>query len=220
MLGTIGIAARNEYKPGLGTFLAAATAVGGTSDEDRLVPFSSPGSNPLDAMSAWSRKADAAHGEALGFQERLVTFLWNLQPLPSELVPLKPLGRDLTEVMGIVGGLTGLPTPCLAELYYAFNHWGALLGILFGAACARFDTLAIIRPGVTSSICLVLCLASIPVSLHSPTRAVTRFMLYACLLYLATSVNSWVVRRKTFLLHPTRGESALASRHRYSPSAQ
>jgi hypothetical protein len=177
-LGNVGLSERGSYYPGLGNFLDSALKANNLSTDNSM--FISPTTirNPLDAMGPWTRKAEASDFEKASFIKMGPRFFWNLNPFPSELVPLAPLGRDLAEIMGTYG-FTGLTTPALAEVYYAFGIWGFLFMLPLGAAYAWFERLTYLKPGVISSICFTICFISFPVGLHSSMRPMTRPLVYS-----------------------------------------
>lgn len=182
-LGGIGRNYRQTYYPGLGNFLSAT--VYGTPEEisDGSDPIVTANINPLSAIDAWTLKASLVETDrAEGWNDAML-LTWNLHPFPSLIVPTAQIGQDLTEVMGTVG-FSGVTTPALAELYYAFGWYGFLLMFPVGMVYAWFDGMLRREPSVIAFICLVLCFASFPVGLHNGVRAMSRLPIYALLLYL------------------------------------
>lgn len=178
-LGSVGLNERGMYSPGLGSFLQAVWTPSNNGDgAPTTMLFTTPNSNPLDAMAAWTRKTQTRHQDMPSIGDMILPFLWNLNPLPSEIFPLAKIGESLSTVMGTVGS-TGLTTPALAEIYYVFGYPGSIVMAIFGAICAWFEKLTITRPGPISSIGLLLTFVSFPIGLHSSTRAMTRPVLYA-----------------------------------------
>lgn len=183
-LGSVGLYGRRDYKPGLGNFVAAAAnpprAQVHGHGEQRV--FFLAGSNPLDGMAAWTLKADAAARERPRALESGAILFWNMNPLPSEIVPLLPMGKSLNEIMGTDGHF-GLSVPALAEFYYPFGYAGCLLLIPLGMIYAWFERLAIRQPGVISLVCLLMCFVSVPLGVQQNARTFTRPILYALVLY-------------------------------------
>lgn len=192
-LGSVGFNERAMYGSGLATFLQAATTSSIQGDPDKAAIFVTADSNPLDAMAAWTRKTQTMYSDDPSGLDMAPLFFWNLNPLPSELVPLARIGEDLAVIMGTVGAAYGLTTPALAEVYYVFGYAGCLLIAVFGAICAWFEKQTIIRPGAISSICLLLTFSALPLGLHSTMRHMTRPVLYA---YVLWWVASYVNRRR------------------------
>ena len=179
-LGSVGSHERHN-NPGIANFTKAAFGVGEKSALTSGVEESIPFINPLDAMPAFTRKAEQRLLEPSPLFTVVGKFFWNLNPLPSEIVPLYPLGRGLADVMGTLG-YVGLTTPAFAEAYYVFGLAGVGIVALLGAALAWFERLTVIRPGVVSSIAVTLVFMSVAVGLHSSMRAMTRPMVYATFL--------------------------------------
>lgn len=182
-LGKIGVEYRGDFPPGVGSFIQAAVHTpekpSGNSGE-LAVP--DPESNPIDALAPWTRKAEARQYEYPGLWESFRTIVWNMNPFPSEIVPVRPLGSDLREIMRLPN--VGITTPALAELFFGLSFWGSGFGVLIGICMAFFEFQAMENKSVMSSFCVLLCFISIPIGLHSSLRAMTRPMLYAFLLLL------------------------------------
>lgn len=185
-LSSVGYHAR-QNNPGIANFARAAIGSGGesalTSDAEERVAIK----NPLDAMAPFTRKAEQRLLEPPPLLTTGGKFFWNLNPLPSEIVPIYPLGRGLSEVMGTYGHV-GLTTPAFAEAYYVFGLLGVGVVALLGAALGWFDRLTVVRPGVVSSIAMTLVFMSLAVGLHSSMRAMTRPMVYATFLVVIASL--------------------------------
>lgn len=187
-LGTVGLTGRNETNPGIGNYLDIAVSIFFSSEERpiRNVMLGSGNMNPLDAMAPWTRKASTMKDGPrydLGF-----AYLWNINPLPSEFVPVIPLGESLSEVLGTVGH-TGITTPSLAETYYVFGWYGAVVGYLFGLFLSWIDCVSRKSKGLIGEIMILLGFISLPIGLHSSVRAFTRPLEYAAILYF--SANLW-----------------------------
>jgi hypothetical protein len=167
---------------GLGYYLNSAVSFDPTAQGWGGYANSIPGANMLDAMAAWTRKTSLISVEGGGTVEMAANFLWNLSPVPSELLPLRPVGRDLAEVMGTWGS-SGITTPALADTYYAFGSWGCLGFVLLGALFAYFEKVASVRGGIVAHVCVLFCLAGLLTGLHASARGLTRPVLYACIIY-------------------------------------
>lgn len=193
-LGSVGLNERSRH-PGLGNFLDALLAHQIIVPERNKSIIPGPEKNSLDAIAPWTRKALAAVLEEPRIEVMGPRFLWNLQPFPSEFLPLAPLGRGLGEIMGTIGSSSNITTPALAELYYVFGMWGVLFMIPFGGIFSFFDRQTVSKPGLISTICLLLCFISLPIGLHSSMRAMTRPLLYALVIHFL-SKNSFRPRLK------------------------
>jgi hypothetical protein len=188
-LGQIGLNERGNYYPGVGNFLAAVI-----SDESdlqrhhriRALPFG-PADNPLEAVSAWTRKAQQRKLDDPDGLASLISVLWHLNPVPSEFTGLPPIGRDLAKVMGTFGS-TGLTSPLLADLFYAFGYLGSVFMLLIGAVCGWFEKQARTSPGLDYEIGVVLCLIGLGIGSQLGLRAATRPLFYALVLV-------WITRK-------------------------
>ncbi|KAB2888858.1 MAG: hypothetical protein F9K32_14935 [Desulfobulbaceae bacterium] len=189
-LGSVGLHHRSYYSPGLYNFIKAVEEYEFISTKNEVRVLIGPGDNPLDAMAPWTRKTlsrEQEESNSVSF-DLISRLLWNLQPFPSEIVPVKSIGRDLSEVMGTWGQFR-ITTPAMAELYYVFGMPGALLFILLGRMFLFFDKRFFIQPDVSTTVCLLLCFVSLPVGLHSGMRAMTRPLLYALVIYFIVHKN-------------------------------
>jgi hypothetical protein len=184
-LGSVGLNARGGNYPGLGNFLDAVFAESDSEKEESAIFIPDSMRNSLEAMAPWTRKAEAAELEGATVTVMGPRFIWNLNPLPSEFVPLAPLGQGLAKIMGTYGSV-GLTTPAFAELYYAFGLFGFLFMIPMGAVYSWFERLTSLKPGAVSSICFIICFISFPLGLHSTMRAMTRPLLYAFVFIIAS----------------------------------
>jgi len=179
--GFVGYHARGLSNPGVGNYLQAAGTpnewIGVAQRSDRSVSR-----NSLDAMAAWTRKVWTRGDEEAGPLELALTWTLDLNPLPSEVVRVRPVGKDLSVVMGTFGNV-GLTTPAFAELYYAFYRWGAILMIPLGALLSFFDRLPQRLAGAPGVACWALAALCFPLGLHSGDRTMTRPLLYGVVLY-------------------------------------
>ncbi|MBK6741980.1 MAG: hypothetical protein IPG66_03005 [Hydrogenophilales bacterium] len=185
-LGSIGYHERGG-NPGIANFIQAAISpkdvIGYASDTEEDNFFV----NPLDAMAPFTRKAEQRELEPPPIIATSAAFFWNLNPLPSEIVPILPLGRGLSDVME-TDGYVGLTTPAFAEAFYVFGLMGVVVVALIGAILGWFDRLTVVNPSVLTSITITLVFMSLAVGLHSSMRAMTRPMLYAAVLILITKL--------------------------------
>jgi hypothetical protein len=206
-LGTTGLRCRQDHNPGLGNFLAVV--VGGNGQEvvnTTEKPLLTANANPLSATEAWTLKASlTASDRAEGWGDARCV-LWNLHPLPSVILPVGQIGPDLTEVMDTVG-VSGVTTPALGEIFYAFDHCGILLMIPLGGLYGWFESLSRRKPTVITFACLVLCFASFPLGLHNGVRAMSRLPLYALLIYAASCKLTTQKQRAAPLRQPRQGRS-------------
>jgi hypothetical protein len=111
-----------------------------------------------------------------------ITWTLDLNPLPSEIVHVSPVGKDLSVVMGTIGHV-GLTTPAFAETYYAFYRWAAILTIPLGMLLSFFDRLPRRLTGAPGVVCWALAALCFPLGLHSGCRTMTRPLLYGAVLY-------------------------------------
>ena len=180
VMGLIGLYGRSKHPVGLGGYLDAIAhfdelGIGGGDGTERV-------RNPIDAMAAWTRRADTRRDEPSGTVDLMLTWGLNLHPLPSELLPMPSVGVPLRLVMGR-GDSVGLTTPAFGELYYAFGRWGALWLLGVGYLFAFFERLPKTLPGGLGLACWGLALTSLPIGLHNGGRAMTRPLFYGIVLY-------------------------------------
>lgn len=210
-LGTIGYNGRGSFTPGVGNYLEAAfnsdnwPALG---QEDN----SSKSSNTLDAMAPWTRKVQDRELDNSDQLDLLVDWLINLNPLPSELVPVPPVGRDLAEVMG-TWGQVGLTTPAFAEIYYVFGRWGAIVVLLLGVVIAFFERLPRKLPGGEGLAIWAVAFLSFPLGLHSGCRAMTRPLVYGLILVFIVKYVSNLNKRKSSLADAPADRSIISTRN-------
>ncbi len=178
-LGSVAYSSRSQYHPGLGNFLKAATGRHASVEEpDGIAQALAGETNPLDAMSAWTLKASLVDSEQPTFSEEGIAALLVLQPLPSFLLPTRPIGPSLNEVRGLDDTI-GLTTPALAEAYYAFGVWGVWVMVPLGLGAGWLDRQFRHRPGLVAWFSVVLYFASFPLGLHNGLRAASRLPIYA-----------------------------------------
>jgi hypothetical protein len=192
-LGNVGYHQRGLYKPGIESFLNAAV-VGGRAAS---VPSSAaiiidPNMNTLDAVAPFTRRVEARYAsrETPGL-DFLGVFLLNINPAPSGLLDPGSIGVDLATYMRTTGS-TGLTSPALADVYYAFGYAGLIVLAILGTVLGFFDLYAVRRPGLTSNLAILLAVIGTGVSLHSGIRAWTRPLFYAALMILIV----WYLTRK------------------------
>ena len=193
-MGDTGYTARRAYPhSGLGHYVEAfADRVGLSRDEGADEPPLTPADNPLDAMAPWTLKARSYDQERPARLDMVLSFLWNLQPLPSEFVPLRKIGDDLTVVAGTEGS-AGITTPTLAECFFAFGWWGLFFLLPIGVIAAHVERIAWARKDVTGVVALVFACLAFLVGLHAGARAFTRPFLYG---YLVVWVGTYLRRAR------------------------
>jgi hypothetical protein len=190
-LGSVGLNYRHwgGGLQGVGNFLVAA----GYSLTQLPGPGGGQGAslvsmvNPLDSVAAFTRivELDSNHRYALSMPFKL---LWNLNPLPSELVPLFEIGEGLASAMGTWGNYD-LTTPALAELWRVFGYWGSLGMLIVGMLCGWCEKRAVMQPSLLSLLNVLLFFAAFPVGLHSSLRPMTRPFVYGAALMLAARLR-------------------------------
>lgn len=185
-MGSVGLEYRGMFRPGVGNYLVAVTdaLLGITGGGARSYEFSTGFVNPLDATAAFTRVVElgAPHEDHLS---TVFKFFWNLNPLPSEFVPLFPIGEDLASAMG-TWGRSGLTTPAFGELYRVFGYWGTLGMLVVGMLCGWCERRAVVRPSMLSSLNVLLFFAAFPLGLHSAMRAMTRPFVYGAVMLFAS----------------------------------
>ena len=204
-LGWVGYAQRGSYTPGLGTFSEAALPSNLLTASAAMTKQKSPQFNLLDAMPAWTRVAlDKSGTTGDGFSLAL-NWLSRLSPIPSQILPLAHVGTNLSATMG-TWGKVGITTPTFAEIYYVFGVWGFLLMLPFGALFAFFDSLPRRMPGIVAYACWLLAMISLVTTLTGTTRAMTRPLLYALVLYVANRLYESHRRAELAMIpmHPLR----------------
>jgi len=167
-----------------------------------------PDQNFLNFMGAWTRKAEQREADEPSLLPSMLTFVWNLQPLPSEIAGLRPLGQNLSEVMGTVGSNTAITTPALAEVYYLFGFGGAVVYVCIGWMFAWLDWVSR-RSHILLGVTLTFCgISAAAVGLHSGIRAMTRPFVYAfALIITARIVRSGVLPRSRVSRDFGRGQN-------------
>jgi hypothetical protein len=191
-LGQIGYYERGNYYPGLASFTHALLFSSSIKEQDdNQTFFLDASSNPLNSIDPWTLKVYMKSVENPELLNTALSFLWNQNPLPSELVPLNKIGAGLAEVMGTVGS-TGITTPTLGEIYYVFGFLGVFLFIIIGLIFGFFEKWNSKRPSTASYVCVLLCFISVPLGIHSHARAMTRPLVYALVIYI---IVSWLDRK-------------------------
>jgi hypothetical protein len=176
-LGSVGLNMRGNFSPGISNYFSAillfeaSSPKGENSKSLEIV-------NPLDATPAFTRKASMREVESPDVLILGPKFVWNLNPFPSEIVPIYTLGEGLADVMGTIGS-TGITTPSFAETYYVFGIYGVFIIWLIGVAIGWIEKNAIIKPKLINIIAVALTFVVIPIGLHSSMRASTRPLVYA-----------------------------------------
>jgi hypothetical protein len=190
--GSVGYYARGLSNSGVGNYLEAALAPNEWMGLAQARRDSSVRANTLDSMAPWTRKVSTREGEEEGPFSLALRWMLNLNPLPSEVVPAGPVGKDLSVVMGTVGSV-GITTPAFAEFYYAFYRWGAILTIPLGALLSFFDRLPQRKAGALGVTCWALAALCFPIGLHGGGRTMTRPLLYGAILY---GLSAWSGQRR------------------------
>lgn len=179
---------RGVYNPGLGNFMEAAFSGKGDGNNEPTRLLDLHDLNPLEFMHAWTRKADVRDFDSPPFFENAIAVVWNLNPLPSALVPPRDIGPNLTFVMG-TEGICGLNTPALGELYYAFRYWGLILIIPLGMLHGWFEAKFRQDPTTVFFLCFLLCFISFPLGIHQGIRPMSRPLWYGVIFVLGS--RSW-----------------------------
>ena len=200
VLGMIGYYGRREYDEGVFRYIQAATdsrtyAWMSDAQDNSTVEFR----NPLGAIDRWTLKASALERKPQGIPYA-ENFFYNLNPIPSAFLNLRYTGPGLSVLAGVWGSY-GVTTPVLAEIYFVFGWLGCVLLVPLGMLFAFFTNRlfleedSIMRTVVV--LCLVLAAGSVAIGLHKTTRAMTRPLLYASVLYAGAKYLSmkWNTRR-------------------------
>lgn len=198
-IGAVGLSQREHYYPGIGNYFHAfinytnGLVVDNRENADR----SNQWENPLDALAPFTRKASSVKS----FQSNFFTFapklIWNLNPIPSEFIPIYPIGEGLSSMMHTEGFL-GITTPAFAELYYVFGYAGVIFLLLIGLMCGYFEKISALDPSKTNVLLVILNYTSFPLGLHSSMRAMTRPMVYSMILLIFISVYNNKIKMKLF----------------------
>lgn len=198
-LGSIGLNGRNNYPPGVGWFVTAAVE-DVTEERGELPQRSLAESNPVDSISAWTRRAATRASDSSSTALLIRDFLWDLHPLPSEYFGLEPIGENLAVVMHTVRSSTGLPTPALGELFYCFGYYGAFGLLIIGAIFRWFEDEDNKGKGWIGGIGIALCLVALAYGAHSSVRAMTRPLLYGLII----NRIAFTLTRKQRVIHAVR----------------
>jgi len=166
------------------------------------------GTNPLDAMSAWTRIVSTVQPSSSG-ENSILAFLWHLNPLPSELVATPRLGEDLSSVLGTVGSV-GITTPAFGEVYFVFGRWGSLAMLLLGLAYGAFDSRVVKQADLASVCAMMLAMLSFPTGLHQGIRGMTRYLLYAWIVLIVSDHFKKYVRRRASVRQAARNRGRAA----------
>lgn len=200
-LGSVGIEQRGQYKPGIYNY-SHAIFFGDRIDTNQIsVPYIDPSKNSLDASSAFTRKLYQRYMTSdFSIIKNISIFLININPFPSQLVDPGNIGEPLSEFMSTTGS-TGLTTPMLAEINYAFTYYGLFIIIILGMLYGHIDRYAIRHPGAFAQILVFLGIISAAIGLHSGIRAQTRPLLYAFFLIAAFNyIKGKKIWSRSFLL--------------------
>jgi len=182
-LGYVAIQARLRFHPGISNFLSA-TITPFTDDysSNSQGAVSAVSYNFFDFLPVWTTEAYLREHHVNDETELYGAFIWNLNPLPSILLPLKKIGRDLADWMG-TSRTSGITPSALGELYYVFGYWGALFFVPVGLVCRRFDELTAGRLDIASLFLIVVTASGIPVGVFNSVRAMSRAFLYSVTVY-------------------------------------
>ncbi len=181
-LSMVGLTQRPNYDPGVGSYLEATMSGIELEREQQSATLDLGSIHPLAAIERFTIKAEIKEVEQPDPLVMASHFLWNLHPFPSVIVPLKDLGTEPTEYLGLTNK-SGVPSPALGELVYAFGMPGCIFFAIMGCVYGRFDRLRAQQPGIVSSVCYFLCVVSIGASTHAGCRTWTRFVFYALIVY-------------------------------------
>jgi hypothetical protein len=195
VLGQTGLVSRQYYNPGLAKFaealfIAETHSIEATQSE--LGDY--PNMNPLEAVSAWTRKAEQLDLEKPEQRAMIANYIFNLLPFPSESVAIRPIGTDLSTVMGTIGS-AGITTPSFAETYYVFGLGGLFIYGILGWLVIKLQSLADDENSAVRHSILLLTISSFPLGLHSNTRAMTRPIVYAFIVVLALRLTRRIASR-------------------------
>lgn len=181
-LGSVGLNERGNYNPGVGNFLSAMfnpQVQSSATKQHSLAEWV----NPLDAQASFTRLADSITWQQPSAWDLGPKLIWNLNPLPSEIVPLYQVGMGLAEMMGTVGS-TGITTPSFAQLYFVFGYAGSLALLVIGLLSSWFEKRFVHNPTLLNIFFVIVVFAAFPVGLHSGLRPMTRPFVYAIALIL------------------------------------
>lgn len=180
--GSTGLNERGNYNPGVGNFISAMfnpQVQPSATKQHSLAEWV----NPLDAQAPFSRLADSVIWQQPSAWDLGPKLIWNLNPLPSEIVPLYEVGMGLSEMMGTVGS-TGITTPSFAQLYFVFGYAGSIALLVIGLLSGWFEKQFVHNPTILNIFSVIVVFAAFPIGLHSGLRPMTRPFVYAIALIL------------------------------------
>ncbi|MEM8677949.1 MAG: hypothetical protein AAGF97_01220, partial [Planctomycetota bacterium] len=152
--------------------------------------------NPIRAIERFTVKLEIGDVEQYQASSLMSAWLWNLQPFPSVILPLRPVGMEPTEYLGLTN-VSGVPAPVMAELYFVFGYLGCFATGVMGMIYGWFDRLRARQPGIITAVCYFICLASIGASTHAGSRPWTRYTLYAAVFYITAQCLLHLKTRRT-----------------------
>lgn len=195
--GSIGLNERGNYNSGVGNFLSAMFNPQEQSIATKQHSLAE-WVNPLDAQAPFTHLADSITWQQPSAWDLGPKLIWNLNPLPSEIVPLYQLGIGLAEMMGTVGS-TGITMPSFAQLYFVFGYAGSLGLLVIGLLSGWFEKRFVYNPTVLNLFAVVIVFGAFPVGLHSWLRAMTRPFVYAITLILL--LRPKLIKKHMTVLH-------------------
>lgn len=196
-LGSVGLNERGNYNPGVGNFLSAMfnpQVQSSATEQHSLAEWV----NPLDAQAPFTRLANSITWQQPSAWDLGPKLIWNLNPLPSEIVPLYQIGMGISEMMGTVGS-TGITTPSFAQLYFVFGYAGSLILLVIGLLSGWFEKRFVYNPTVFNLFSVIVVFAAFPIGLHSGLRPMTRPFVYAISLILI--FRSKLIKKRMVTLH-------------------
>ncbi len=185
-LGSVGLNQRGFYHPGIKNYVEALFFNDNAKNDakEKIFGLLSPELNPIDASAPFSRRIEEKTIHHASFQnpfKAISSFILHINPIPSGLFNPGKIGEGLSSYMKTVGH-TGLTSPALSDVFYAFSYFGLFPVFLLGIFYGYFARNAIRKPGLAGEFAVLLCMISIGIGLHSGIRAQTRPVLYAFLL--------------------------------------
>ncbi len=190
LMSQIGLTARGNYVPGLGSYFQGATDYigSGISNEKDTAGKKSPkdndkrdlsnrklaAMNPLDQMPPATQLFRAREETRMPLAEAALGLLTSLNPLPSQFIPRTPFGLEtLHERMGTVG-LIGLPSPVLPQTYNALGYSGLILWLLLGGILAWVQTIHMRVHSAITLWAVLFAVVGLVIGVQNPIRALVR----------------------------------------------
>ncbi len=189
-MSQIGLTARDNYIPGLGSYFHGASdyiGLGVSNEKDAASKKSSKDNakhdlskrklaamNPLDQMPPATQLFQAREENRMPLSAAAWGLLTSLNPLPAQFIPRTPFGLEtLHERMGTVG-LIGLPSPVLPQTYNALGYGGLILWLLLGGILAWVQAIHMRFHSAITLWAVLFAVVGLVIGVQNPIRALIR----------------------------------------------